>query len=495
MAERERIRNERRVAEIAAWQQRVTHPRLTTDAAEQWRIKDEQLTFEEAKWQFYESKRLIAEEAKLQQLEERRITAELEWQLVKNEIFSADEDTQQQAQAALHSWQVFIRRNTFSLPVLHRWQLPQHGFAAGGKVSVTLTPEVASGLKESYQKAQEQLNRLAAQAVAEPLVVILATGFQQTKSEDAEHSTGWDSQLALAGSVNLKRMGYSSRTRLPQQGEIDLPVRILMRDHGGRLDIYAIKTGVANVPAKVKIGAAEFDKSKGAYTFITDSTPPRTFIFTPAEPPGAEISPVLSPPDSVPSSPQHTGEIEIRPVVTPTILPLPQLEEGDFHDYIIWFPAESGLEPVYVYFNSPYGKTTAKGKYSGRDFNPDKAGGPIQHLDWKDTKINQTGVDKVKLHTKRFGELEDNKLMIERLERILTGELTATDIDKRFYTHEIRELERYRAIGVSDGVNDKSVWNDAHTATLEDYKVNERTQPLYTPEAEDAYVKAELKII
>lgn len=494
LAERERIRNERLVAEIAAWQQRVTNPRLTTDTAEQWRIKDEQLTFEEAKWQFYESKRLIAEEAKLQQLEERRITAELEWQLVETEIFSADGDTKQQAQAALHSWQVFIRRNTFSLPVLHRWQLPQHGFVAGGKVSVTLAPEVASGLNESYQRAQQQLNRLATQSVVEPLAVILATGFYQRESgEDAEHSKQWDSPLALAGSVNLARIGYSSRIRLPRQGEIDLPVRILMRDHDGRLDIYAVKTGVAHVPAKVKIGAAEFDKSKGVYTFITDSIPPRTFIFTPAEPPGAEVSSVLSPPDSAPISPQHTGEIEIQPVATPTILPLPQLDEGDFHDYIIWFPAESGLEPVYVYFNSPYGKTTAKGKYSGRDFNPDKAGGSIQNLNWKDIKINQAGVDKVKLHTKRFGELEDNKLMIDRLELILTGELEATDIDKRFYTHEIRELERYRTLGVSDGINDNSVWNDAHTATLEDYKVNEKTHPLYTPEAEDAYIKAELK--
>ncbi|KYP00561.1 pyocin [Yersinia pestis] len=84
--------------------------------------------------------------------------------------------------------------------------------------------------------------------------------------------------------------------------------------------------------------------------------------------------------------------------------------------------------------------------------------------------------------------------MIERLEKILTNKLTATDIDKRFYTHEIRELERYRMLGIPDDVNDKSVWNDAHTATLEDFKINEKTQPLYTSEAEDAYIKAELKI-
>ncbi|WP_193386911.1 S-type pyocin domain-containing protein, partial [Yersinia pestis] len=87
-------------------------------------------------------------------------------------------------------------------------------------------------------------------------------------------------------------------------------------------------------------------------------------------------------------------------LITPTILPLPQLYARDFHDYIIWFPADSGLEPVYVYLNSPYGKTTAKGKYSGRDFNPDKAGGPIKNLDWKEIKIRGEGVDEVKLHTR-----------------------------------------------------------------------------------------------
>ncbi|GKX62444.1 hypothetical protein SOASR032_10130 [Pragia fontium] len=82
---------------------------------------------------------------------------------------------------------------------------------------------------------------------------------------------------------------------------------------------------------------------------------------------------------------------------------------------------------------------------------------------------------------------------IDRLEKILKGELQATDTDKRFYTHEIRELERYRALGVQDGVEDKSVWNNAHTATLEDYKINEKTQDLYTPEAIKAYEAQEMR--
>ncbi|MBA5198503.1 hypothetical protein H2Y56_04075 [Pectobacterium aroidearum] len=31
--------------------------------------------------------------------------------------------------------------------------------------------------------------------------------------------------------------------------------------------------------------------------------------------------------------------------------------------------------------------------------------------------------------------------------------------------------------------NQGEVWNNTHTATLEDYKINERTESLYTPEA------------
>ena len=96
------------------------------------------------------------------------------------------------------------------------------------------------------------------------------------------------------------------------------------------------------------------------------------------------------------------------------------------------------------------------------------------------------GLDEVKSHAGRFGESPENKVMIERLEKILKGELQATDTDKRFYTHEIRELERYRNLGVKDGEvpeNDAEVWNNTHTATLEDYKLSSDESLLYTPDA------------
>jgi len=135
--------------------------------------------------------------------------------------------------------------------------------------------------------------------------------------------------------------------------------------------------------------------------------------------------------------------------------------------------------------SSPYRENNARGQYSGRDYNTDKAGGPIQNLDWKGATIDRAGIDKVKLHTGRFGEVAENKVMIERLEKILKGELAVTDTDKRFYTHEIRELERYRALGIADGIDlsdGGATWNNTHTATLEDYKLSSDWSLLYTPE-------------
>ena len=42
--------------------------------------------------------------------------------------------------------------------------------------------------------------------------------------------------------------------------------------------------------------------------------------------------------------------------------------------------------------------------------------------------------------------------------------------------------------------DDKGVtWNNTHTATLKDYKIHEKTDPLYTRDAEETDYKAKLK--
>ena len=79
--------------------------------------------------------------------------------------------------------------------------------------------------------------------------------------------------------------------------------------------------------------------------------------------------------------------------------------------------------------------------------------------------------------------------MISRLNKIKNGDITITDFDKRYYTHELEEYARYQNMGYPTGVPSNAdeaadLWNNTHTASLESYSVNEVNQPLYHPDAQ-----------
>ena len=164
----------------------------------------------------------------------------------------------------------------------------------------------------------------------------------------------------------------------------------------------------------------------------------------------------------------------------------PELDRYSFGGFVTVFPIESGIPPIYTVFNSPYEGATTEGEHSGRDFNPEQIGGPTLDLKWTPAIASQEGINIVELHTSKFPPSDANKVMIDRLHKVLRGELEMTDTDKRFYTHEIREFERFKALGYGDTEMPdagSSVWNNVHTATLEDFKLKDDPSLLYTPEA------------
>ena len=73
-------------------------------------------------------------------------------------------------------------------------------------------------------------------------------------------------------------------------------------------------------------------------------------------------------------------------------------------------------------------------------------------MDWREARITAGGVELVKLQTSRLPPSDANKVMIDRLEKNPQSKLQATDIDKRFFIHEIRELEHLRALGIADKI-------------------------------------------
>ena len=67
-----------------------------------------------------------------------------------------------------------------------------------------------------------------------------------------------------------------------------------------------------------------------------------------------------------------------------------------------------------------------------------------------------------------------NDAMVRRLREIYEARAQATRFDLNFYTHELREFVRYRRLGWPVGQpNDQGdaceLWNNTHTASLEDY--------------------------
>ena len=117
------------------------------------------------------------------------------------------------------------------------------------------------------------------------------------------------------------------------------------------------------------------------------------------------------------------------------------------------------------------------GKYSKRVFDINNCGGKILNLSWKNVNIDKKGIEIVKKHLSRLEYDEWNVRMIERLEKIINKKIPITDFDKRFYTHELREFERYKNLGYENShfknIPDE-VWDNAHAATLEDYKLYEK---------------------
>lgn len=264
-------------------------------------------------------------------------------------------------------------------------------------------------------------------------------------------------------------------------GDIELPVTIGSRSVDNTTEFSVAATNGTSVSRKVSVRFATYDPSMNVY---------RTESPT-AQSPGMTWTPIVSPGNASTALPAAQPDVAPYTGATATALegridPNPHLDLYSFGGFIYVFPVESGIPPQYVVFHSPYEGAIAEGEHSGRDFNPEQSGGQILDMKWNDAIVSQEGSNIVKRHTSKFIQSDANKVMIDRLDRILRGELEMTDTDKRFYTHEIREFERFKALGYGDTEMpdpDSPAWNNVHTATLEDFKLKDDPSLLYTPEA------------
>jgi len=115
---------------------------------------------------------------------------------------------------------------------------------------------------------------------------------------------------------------------------------------------------------------------------------------------------------------------------------------------------------------------------------PQFTGDIIRPLTYHDVSITHQGIDIVEVHLNRFGQDEANDIMVNRLRQIANGTLKPDNTDLKFYTHELREYERWVLMGwdTVGPVNPNefaNLWNNTHAATLEDYNLTANWEDLY----------------
>ena len=110
----------------------------------------------------------------------------------------------------------------------------------------------------------------------------------------------------------------------------------------------------------------------------------------------------------------------------------------------------------------------------------------------KGFKITSSDLSSIKQHLGAFdsqapgGVWQHNKIMIERLEKIIAGELDATDVDLAFATHELRENQLMNAF-MKDGMSFDDAYSKAHRQAADEYGMNPDGSNFYTPEADEAF--------
>ncbi len=217
--------------------------------------------------------------------------------------------------------------------------------------------EAVAALGQAIKEAIAALGRIAVAGPGAYIATFLTLGLYSSSTATEEqdrvparfrYNLGVPpDQLGLPPDTDLRSIALA-------QGSVDLPFRLTNETHNdGRSYVSVVNTKGGSVSKSVPVRAVTLDPQTGLYTVSVPSLvadqPPITLTWTPASPPGKQPSTTTTP-AVTPTVPTYAG-VELKPVVIeaetyPGVLP-------DASDLIITFPADSGIDPVYVMFSEP----------------------------------------------------------------------------------------------------------------------------------------------
>lgn len=149
------------------------------------------------------------------------------------------------------------------------------------------------------------------------------------------------SEIGVSGNVDLEFIAG-------RVGTVEVTHRLRIEEGEGELKTVWAEADGLMVSSKVRVRTFVYNSSTKAYEFKQDGADRPALIWTPAVSP--ESSSTALPADES-KGPDYSGAA-ISPV-SEQLGHFPTYDIEDFEDYILVFPADSGLPPVYVMFNSP----------------------------------------------------------------------------------------------------------------------------------------------
>jgi hypothetical protein len=139
--------------------------------------------------------------------------------------------------------------------------------------------------------------------------------------------------------------GVTNESDLRASDSVSLPFRVTSKLIGEHTQLYLSPTG-NSLSEKVRVRETKLDPSTNLYTFTTEGHSPRTLTWTPNNAPGHDALGSTELPVERPDIKIYPGS-RVTPVEG-------RMDEHAAHDddatddYVLWFPKESGIDPVYI---------------------------------------------------------------------------------------------------------------------------------------------------
>ncbi|MGY3640036.1 S-type pyocin domain-containing protein [Pseudomonas sp. PK-RTE-24] len=229
--------------------------------------------------------------------------------------------------------------------------------------AVPLGPATSAGILNALRTAKATLTATGTTLFGSPVLMGFAALLMPSPLGNGER---------FAMSVPLAELSSEPAETLREiadrQGTLEMQVGLGVRRLGAGTQVFVATSDDFHIRSSVMVLNAAYDLLNDVYQVALSNSPTDLLTWTPAISPGDQSTAL---PIADTDSPAYSGA-SIFPVEG--LLDLnPILVEG-WDRFIIVFPADSGIEPLYVVFSSPYEGATEKGKHSGRGFNPDETG-------------------------------------------------------------------------------------------------------------------------